>query len=78
MKTIIKSAIAAITVAAGAATTSEAQPGQLVWHFPYKGAPYATQGERVKEAAPVEMARQVMHKHHVGQVQTNKRPQVIR
>lgn len=58
MKTIIKAAIAAITVAAGA---SAGQAG-TVWHFPYKGAPYATQTEPTRNVAANEAkANRTLH-----------------
>ncbi len=41
MKTIVAAAILAIGVAAG--TVGSRAQAETVWHFPYKGVPYATQ-----------------------------------
>ena len=61
MKTIIKAAIAALVVTAGA-TASQAQPGYPVWHFPYKGAPYATQAEPQRNVGVSETkAKRTLH-----------------
>lgn len=50
MKTIVKTAIVALTLIAGA-SASQAQP-QLVMHFPFKGMPYGTWVESAHKAAP--------------------------
>lgn len=70
MKTIIKTAIVALTLAAGA-TAGQAE---TVWHFPYKGAPYATQTAPVAQAAPVKIVRHGKHVHKLNAGKT----QVIR
>jgi hypothetical protein len=57
MKTIIKAAIAAFSLAAGAS----ASQADVVWHFPYKGAPYTTRTETVTKADPVYMAQKANH-----------------
>lgn len=59
MKTIIKTVIVALTLAAGA-TAGQAE---TVWHFPYKGAPYATQNAPAAKAAPVKIVRHGKHVH---------------
>ncbi len=59
MKTIIKTAIVALTLAAGA-TAGQAE---TVWQFPYKGTPFATQTAPVAQAAPVKMVRHGKHVH---------------
>jgi hypothetical protein len=41
MKTIVTAAIVAIGLAAG--TIGSRAQAEIVWHFPYKGTPYATQ-----------------------------------
>lgn len=56
MKTIIKSAIVALSLIAGT-SASQAQPGTPWLHFPYKGAPYATQSAPVQQAAPLQVVR---------------------
>ncbi|MBX9684795.1 MAG: hypothetical protein K2X41_13510 [Hyphomicrobium sp.] len=62
MKTIIKTTLAALALVVGA-SASQAQPGVPVWHFPYKGAPYATQAEPAVKAAPVKIVRHGKHVH---------------
>lgn len=57
MKTIIKTAIAALSLAAGAS----ASQADVVWHFPYKGAPYATRTETATKAAPVHTTQKANH-----------------
>lgn len=74
MNTIIKTAIAALTLVAGA-SASQAEP-QTVWHFPYKGAPYVTRVEPAHTAAPVQVLRKAMHA--AGHVRTASKTQVIR
>lgn len=59
MKTIIKTAIVALTLTAGA-TAGQAE---TLWHFPYKGAPYATQTAPAAQAAPVKIVRHGKHVH---------------
>ena len=59
MKTIIKTAIVAFAVVAGAGA-GQAQ-AQTVWQFPYKGAPYATQVDPAQKAAPVRAVRKAKH-----------------
>lgn len=72
MKTIISSAILAFAVVAGA-SVGQAQ-AETVWHFPYKGQPYATQSAPVQQAAPVRITRHGKHVH----VRTVSKTQVIR
>lgn len=55
MKTIINSSVLAFAALAGI-SASQAQ-ADTVWHFPYKGAPYATQSAPVRQAAPVRITR---------------------
>ena len=59
MKTIIKTAIAALSLVAGA-SASQAE-GQIVWHYPYKFKPYATRVEPAQQAAPVQVLRKATH-----------------
>lgn len=73
MKTIIKTTLAAFALIAGV-NASQAQPGALVWHFPYKAAPYATRTEPVQQVAPVQAVR---HGKHVHVKMANKK-QVVR
>jgi len=61
MKTIISSAILALAVVGGA-SVSQAK-AETVWHFPYKGAPYATPSAPVKKAPPVRVTRHGNHVH---------------
>jgi len=61
MKTIINSAILALAVVGGA-SVGQAQ-AETVWHFPYKGAPYATQSAPVQQASPVRVTRHGNHVH---------------
>lgn len=75
MKTIIKTAIFALTLVAGAGA-SQAQSGYPYWNFPYKGAPYATQAEPIQLVAPVQVVRHA--KHAAVQVRTASKTQVIR
>lgn len=76
MKTIIKAAIAALTVVSGA-TSSMAQTGQIVWHFPAKGgAPYATQAAPIPQIAPAHLVRHA--KYSAAHVQMANKTQVIR
>lgn len=74
MKTIIKTAIVALTLIAGA-SASQAKP-ELVWHFPYKGMPYGTWVEPAKKAAPVQTARRA--KHAAVHLRVASKTQVIR
>lgn len=67
MKTIIKTTLAALALVVGA-SASQAQPGVPMWHFPYKGAPYATQAQPIQRATPVQQVRHA--KHAVAQVRT--------
>lgn len=69
MKTIIKAAIAALVVTAGA-TASQAQPGPIVWHYPYKAAPYATQAEPQRNVSVSETKA----KHTLHYVKIAKKP----
>ena len=73
MKTIIKTTIAAFALISGV-NASQAQPGYPVWHFPYKGAPYATQSAPVQQVAPVQTVRHGKHVH----IKTANKKQVIR
>ena len=75
MKTIIKTTLATLALVVGA-SASQAQPGYPVWHFPYKGAPYATQAEPVKQAAAFQVVRHA--KHAVAHKRTGSKTQVIR
>ncbi len=67
MKTIIKTTLAAFALVAGAS----AGQAEAVWHFPYKGAPFATQTEPAAKAAPVKIVRHGKHVHKLiaGKVQ---------
>lgn len=49
MKSITKAALVAIALIAGS-IASQAQ-AETMWHFPYKGAPYATQTAPAHNAA---------------------------
>lgn len=71
MKTIIKSAIAAIALAAGAS----ASQAEVVWHFPYKAAPYTTKSETAIKAAPVYTSQKV---NHSGTIKLAKTHQFVR
>ena len=58
MKTIIKTTLAAFAVAIGASASQAA----TMWHFPYKGAPYATQTEPTRNVAANEAkAKRTLH-----------------
>ncbi|MGQ0673154.1 MAG: hypothetical protein ACT4N2_09790 [Hyphomicrobium sp.] len=70
MKTIIKAAIAALSLAAGAS----ASQAEIVWHFPYKGAPYATRTEPTQQVVPYRMLRNGKH----VQMRTARKAHVIR
>ncbi len=74
MKTIIKTTLAAFALAAGAS----AGQAETVWHFPYKGAPYATQSAPAYKAASVHVVRTAKHQHHAARVRTASKKQVIR
>lgn len=74
MKTIIKTTLATLALVVGA-SASQAQPGVPVWHFPYKGAPYATQAEPIQQVAPVRLVQHA--KHAVAKVRTSRKSQVI-
>lgn len=54
MKAIIKTAIFALTLVAGAS----AGHAETVWHFPYKGVPYATHVEPTWPVAHKEASAQ--------------------
>ncbi len=75
MKTIIKTAIFALTLVAGAGA-GQAQPGFPKWHFPYKGAPYATQAEPAQQAAAAQVLRHAKHSAVYGR--TAGKSKVIR
>lgn len=61
MKTIVKAAITALAFVA-VTGPGQAKPGQPVWHFPYKGAPYATQAEPDRNVAANETkAKRTLH-----------------
>lgn len=75
MKTIIKTTLAGLALVVGA-SASQAQPGVPVWHFPYKGAPYATQVEPSKQTTAVQVVRHA--KHAVAHRRTASKTQVIR
>lgn len=55
MKTTIKSALVALALLAGA-SMGPAQ-AETAWHFPYKGAPYATQSGPAQRLASVQSVR---------------------
>ena len=76
MKTIISTAMLAFAFVAGA-SVGQAQ-AETVWHFPYKGAPYATQSAPVYKAASVHVVRTAKHQHHAARVRTASNKQVIR
>lgn len=76
MKTIIKTTIAALTLVASA-SVGQAQ-AETVWHYPYKGQPYATQSAPVYKAASVHVVRTAKHQHHAARVRTASKKQVIR
>jgi hypothetical protein len=59
MKTFIKTTLAAFALVAGAS----AGQAETVWHFPYKGTPYATQTAPAAQAAPVKIVRHGKHIH---------------
>ena len=73
MKTIIKTNLAAFALITGV-NASQAQPGALVWHYPYKAAPYATRTEPVQQVAPAQTVRHPKHIH----MKTANKTQVIR
>ena len=61
MKAIIKTTLATLVLVVGA-SASQAQPGVPVWHFPYKGAPYATQAEPQRNVGVSETkAKRTLH-----------------
>lgn len=64
MKSIINASVLAFALVAG---TGQAQ-AEAVWHFPYKGAPYATQTEPVQHATGARHDRVVVQasKHTAG------------
>jgi hypothetical protein len=68
MKTIIKTAIAAFALIAGA-NASQAQAGDVEWYYPYKGTPYAKPSVPAQQVAP---AQTVRHGNHVHTQTTNK------
>ena len=55
MKTIVTAAIVAIGLAAG--TFGSRAQAEIVWHYPYKGTPYAT------ETTPTVHVRRTRHGH---------------
>jgi len=76
MKTIIKTTLAALALVVGA-SAGQAQP-ETVWHYPYKGQPYATQSAPTYKAASVQTARTANHVHHAARMRTASKKQVIR
>lgn len=54
MKTIIKTTLTALALAAGAS----AGQAETVWHYPYKGAPYATQTVQSRKVPSQLLVRQ--------------------
>lgn len=76
MKTIIKTTLAAFALVAGA-SAGQAQ-AETVWHFPYKGALYATQSASAYKAASVHVVRMAKHHNHDARVRTASKKQVIR
>lgn len=59
MKTIMKTTLATLAFVVGASASQAA----TVWHFPYKGAPYATQSALAQQVAPAQTVRHGKHVH---------------
>lgn len=59
MKTIIKAALVAVTLAASGA----AAQAHTIWRFPFKSAPYAVPHQHYKPAVRSNTGRKHMHRH---------------